>query len=319
MISVVSDSAWQPSPPSPQLAQTRIKGRRWQGYLQGQGYTNDEAQAVLAGWANDPDQPGLGPHVAQGIDQRAADDRGTTAVQGLVVGYLELRPPLAVLDLPLAPPQYLSPQQFGRRLVTAGERHDLGGQIYNDRITSLAWWIVRPSREQGAAMITGGALFTLLGLAAPQWRLVKVLGRRSLATRRLSNWHRMNGDSDEAITRSRAADLWLLFSGNSNRHRRRLNPIPGFPEVCRYDLRAVMGYDGASRRDKAWGMKVAGLDKLTIADAPMLRRIVGLADGKIRRAVQIGGLSAEASAELYATLVGRREAMRSTLQRLTGG
>ena len=167
-------------------------------------------------------------------------------------------------------------------------------------------------------MITSAGMYNLLGLAAPQWRRVDLQGKRALAVQALRNWHALDGEHP-GVVRSRAADLLLLFRGNRKRHRRRLNPIPGQPAVIRYDLRAAMGYDGSGRLDGGWGLKVDGADKLNEADVPMLKRIARLPDSKIRRAVQIGDLPVAEAAELYGTLIARREVLRARLQELTGG
>ena len=67
------------------------------------------------------------------------------------------------------------------------------------------------------------------------------------------------------------------------------------------------------------GGKVANVDELTTADVPMLRRIMRLADSKIRSAVRVADISTDQAAELYGTLIPRREILRERLERLTGG
>ena len=108
-----------------------------------------------------------------------------------------------------------------------------------------------------------------------------------------------------------------MLSEGPGRYRRRLHPIPGLPAVVRYDLRGVMGYDGAARRDSAWSPSLDA-SGLTSADVPMIRRILRVSDRKIRRAVRLADLPDDQAAELHGTLIARREALRARLQRLTG-
>lgn len=320
MITLTDASGWQPALPSPQLSRSpAFGGDGWRAYLRAQRYSAEEIAELVDGVHGDERHPGLAAHVSAGLRARAPEDRGPSAVAGLVVDYLEVRIPLAVHDLNPAPDRFLSSADFGARLDPTGERHDLGGEIVVDVLTGARWWELRAPRLQLGFVVTAGALYRALGLAAPAWRLVERDGARAAVCPELGAWIRLLAVPEEidAIRRSRAADVWMLFGGRA-RFRQRRHAIEGLPVVCRYDLSSAFGYTGRARRDMDWGPRVAGADDLGTADVPMLERIAAVDDTTLRRAVALGDLVDDDAAELLGTLTARRERLRARLQRLTG-
>lgn len=304
MISLHADSPWQPSTFPASLLRAALDGRAWRIRLRREGYTDEEVAELVEGVAGDSRHPGLVAAVAAGLEDRAPEDRGPEALAGLVAAYLEHRPPLAVLNLNPAPPPYLSPEDLGRRLVFEAEGHDLG-ELARDRLTGLLWVVAFPSARVRPRMIAASALYDLVGLAAIRWRLVEVDGRLGVCAREPLHWHALKrGELAQELERQAPADVWLGNERGTAGVRKRLNPIPGLPAVVRWDL----------------GQAFAGDPKLraTSTHAPMIRAIVRVSDARIRRSVQIAGLAGEAAAELYGTILTRREALRAQLDTLTG-
>jgi hypothetical protein len=311
---VIDDLPWQPSAPSPALARAGVSSSRaWTDYLRGQGYTQGELARVLEG---DASQPGLLGAVRSGLQARQPDDRGPVAVVGLVVGYLERHPPMAVLELPVAPPRYLSPADMGRRLQATGTEHELGAE-YSDQMTGVPWVAAQCSREQCGSMVIASALYRLVGLAAPLWRLVVLDGRTVAACPHPSHWHKGEppaGTLDEQLP----FDLWLAYDTTvRGRVRVRLNPIPGLPGVIRWDLRTALGYSSAGRRDSSWGARFR--PTLGLLHTRALRRLDALDEATIRRGMALGDLPLDQAAELHGTLITRQEVLRGQLHALVSG
>ncbi len=334
---------WTPAPPPASLVATAPAwGRAWTAWLKTLGYTAAEIRELVEGDGDDPRSPGLREWLPDRLAEReaVAEDQRPMELEdirrariGIVVDYLEARPPELVQGLEKGPPWTLSPAGMGARLITTGVATDMGSTLHRDVMTGLLWAVrTYATRAQAGQTVIAAALYRLAGVASPALRLVDMGGRNAVAWPELYRWPKRSAavlaaDHGIELAKGLAADSWLDNVLIPSGIRVRALPIAGTAATLRANLAGCLEWRGAGRKSTRWTPGTSAI--LTSAMGPKgpalwaaaranpetvqagARRVASISEARIRQAVTLGGLSPEGAAALLGTLVGRREAVRT--------
>jgi len=332
---------WSPRTPPAKLAARPVKDApAWRAYLVGQGYTPAELPQVLRGRDGTGGHPGLVAAAELRVAQleREAGDRGDELTRdevgqgraGAVRAFLSDHPPVRVSRMDYRPEPYLDAQAFGRRLVPVGAGPGRA-QVLEDLVTARRWWTVGELGELAGLPVVAGALYRLVGVAAPAARLVELEEGRRAVHPQPEAWEPVNAQRLELHRPTFAgelpADAWLGWAGRTAQLRARVHAMPaGMAATLRLGLDYTLGRAG-SRKAPTWGVDAPGLAELLAvkpwagaeprAMIPLAERLARVTDGQIVRAVALGQL--EAGDRLAATLIARRDLVaRDVLELSTG-
>lgn len=318
-------AGWLPSPPPPGTLGQAIPSPAWRRYLALEGYTETEAGQVL---------PGLAEAVRQALEDARAhaledgaelEARGEfRAVAGAARAYLTAHQPLLVQELPHGPPSSLGPAAMGRRLQVLEAVASDGTRLAIDRVTGARWTVrLVPTADQAGMAVAAGALYRLVGVAAPAARLVELEGRRQVAWPELLAWFPWRGDLVARHARAAAlelpADAWISNSRLPDGVRARMFAIPDTAALVRWDLTGCLAYRAAGRPDGAFTPGEVSelgaaleLPAYQVAKAspellgPMAARVAAVTEDQVRAALELGGLEPARLAVLSAALLARR-------------
>lgn len=325
-------SAGGPGDPVP-LKDGQLNKLHAKAWLKAQGYSNSEIDALWPDvaklkktWPQDPD--GLRAAFAQ---------------------HLTDHPPGAVIQDVPAPPAFLDPQEFGRRLdaqVGSKAFHtDLTskGGVYRDRQTGEEWWIrVHDTTDQARSEVVANALYRRLGIEAPDSRVVQLPdGQVGVATKSWTGW-KVGTTSDlvdaagEQLAREFPADAWLanwnVAGTNDRKILLRSGKAPaGQSAILRSDNGGVFSWRSTGgKKPVPFGANVGELDSLldkginattaevfgAVKTSPklpvaMAREIGKISDSEIDKLVSLGGFDSGAAQELAGALKARRETIRA--------
>ena len=338
---MAAPAAWTPRTPPDKLVRRLVADTpAWRAYLVGLGYAPAELPSVLHGQATPPASRGLieAAEVRVAELERTAAERGqdldpdevAQARAGAVRSYLGAYPPARSYLLDRRPEPFLASQAFGRRLVPVGAAPGRG-QVLEDMITARRWWTVGEPGDLAGLPVVAGALYRLVGVAAPAARLAQLEDGRRAVHPQPEAWEPLDARRLElhrsTLSGELPADAWLGWAGGTAQLRARLHAMPaGMAATLRLGLDYTLGRAG-SRPAPRWGVDAPDLAELLAvkpwagleprAMIPLAERLARVTDAQVRRAVALGQL--EDGGRLTATLIARRDKVaRDVLDLATG-
>lgn len=330
-----ADQTWTPNSPPDRLTRSPVgDSPRWRGYLVAQGYGPQEIPATLDGLAEAAEL-----RVAA-VERSAVESGGeldadgqATARAGAVRAWLQAHPPARVLELDPRPPAALDAEAFGGRLVPL-EAGPGAVQVLGDLITGRRWWTVGETGPRASLPVVAGALYRLVGVAAPAARLVVLGGQLQAVHPEPQAWEPLTGATLTrwlpTLVQELPADAWLAWAGGASGIRGRVHAMPGgLAGTMRLALGDTLGRR-RGRKAPTWGVDAPELEGLVSSRpwisardlgpmGPMGRRLARVTDTAIRQAVALGRLEAPEAGALAATLMGRRDVVAGKVKALIGG
>jgi hypothetical protein len=329
---------WQPSkPPKGATVKGKLAGKKVLGkYLGDQGYSAAEVDELV---------PQLLAHKVDwdAIATAAPKGKKSAVLNGKLVGWLEDRPPGAIVGGPKPPPAFLDPSELGERLRPLGTKapQELG-DMFEDSLTGERWYVRHHANPlQARHQVVAGNMYRELGIEVAEQRLVQVNGQLGVATRELKSWV-APGNVTELLDKSGAAqqlgrefpaDAWLgswnVVGTDEVKIWHRATATPAGSKVIRTDLGGSMAFRQTGPLKPAGGWSASAVPDLDVmltkakpgqafgaasADPslmlPMLDKIGDLSDKRIGDLLTAGGLDPGDRAELLGVLTGRRDVLR---------